>query len=70
MKIEGNTFKAALPVEEIERPPGVIYTNGDTLSASTFTSPTPIRRRRSTARRAWGPFARFFLRHLFRGMNR
>ena len=33
-------------------------------------APTPIRRRRSTARRAWGPFARFFLRHLFRGMNR
>ena len=33
-------------------------------------APAPIRRRRSTARRAWGPFARFFLRHLFRGMNR
>ena len=45
------------------------YVN-DTLTASTATAPTPIRRRRSTARRPWGPFARFFLRHLFRAMNR
>ena len=28
-----------------------------------------IRRRRGTKRRAWGPTARFFLRHLFRWAN-
>ena len=46
------------------------YSSNETLTDSTTTAPTPVRRRRSTARRAWGPFARFFLRHLFRGMNR
>ena len=61
MKIEGNTFKAAPPVEEIE---GASVVNFETILRPT------VRRRRSTARRAWGPIARFFLRHLFRGMNR
>ena len=52
-KIEPNKFEPSSPVEEVE---------GAEAKA-------PIRRRRSTKRRAWGPFARFFLRWLFRRMN-
>ncbi len=47
-------------------PEGYIQTSGED---STTTTPTPIRRRRSTKRRAWGPTARFFLGWLFRRMN-
>ena len=58
-------YIAAPPVEEVEA-----VAPCDILRAHTVTGSAVIRRRRSTARRAWGPIARFFLRHLFRGMNR